>query len=332
MHPSGARSHAGFVGPESALLRRRAAWLGGIAVLLLVPVFIRQPYHITICVNLFITIMLTLSMNFVVGFSGQWSFAHAAFFGAGAYIPAILATKLGVSPWLGFPIGVVCVVGVATLVGVPIVRLRGYYLAVCTLALGLLTEVFVRQATDITGGGYGIQRIPPLELFGTPLRGAAYYPIAFAGVALTGLLLSNLMRSPLGHAIIATRDNPEAASAAGIDVARMKLFAFVLAAGLAGSAGWIHAFYYLGLDGSILTTDRAFLWMFMVFIGGLGRPAGVVLGTVFLVLAPELLGFFAQNQVLWVGILMLAVALFAPRGFASVLDAAVLRFRPEGRS
>ena len=70
----------------------------------------------------------------------------------------------------------------------------------------------------------------------------------------------------------------------------------------------------------------------MVFIGGLGRPAGVVLGTVFLVLAPELLGFFAQNQVLWVGILMLAVALFAPRGFASVLDAAVLRFRPEGRS
>jgi branched-chain amino acid transport system permease protein len=303
--------------------KRWLGWIAGAAVLLLIPVITREPYHITICVNLFITIMLTLSMNFVVGISGQWSFAHAAFFGAGAYIPAILATRFGVSPWLGLPLAISAVLILATIIGMPIVRLRGYYLAVCTLALGFLAEVIVRQGADVTGGGYGIQRIPALEWFGTPLRGAAYYPVAVCGVMLTGILFSNLTHSPLGRAIMAARDNPLAASAMGINVAQSKLIAFVLAAAIAAVAGWLHAFYFLGLDPSLLSTDSAFLWIFMVFIGGVGHTPGVVLGTVLLVLAPEIIGFAAQGQVLGLGILMLIVALFAPRGLGGVLDVAL---------
>lgn len=314
--------------------KRWVGWIVGTLILLLIPVITREPYHITICVDLFVTIMLTLSMNFVVGISGQWSFAHAAFFGAGAYIPAILVTRLGISPWLGLPLGITAVLMVATIIGVPIVRLRGYYLAVCTLALGFLAEVIVRQAADITGGGYGIQRIPALEWFGTPLRGAAYYPVAVCGVILTGVLLSNLTHSPLGRAIMAARDNPLAASAMGINVAQSKLIAFVLAAAIAAAAGWLHAFYFLGLDPSLLSTDRAFLWIFMVFIGGVGHTPGVVLGTVLLVLAPEIIGFAGQGQVLGLGILMLIVALFAPRGLGGVLDVVLagLSTREEVRS
>jgi branched-chain amino acid transport system permease protein len=310
------------LGMRSWLRCRVARWIVGASALLLVPAFTIEPYHITICVNLYITLMLTLSLNFVVGLSGQWSFAHAAFFGLGAYVPAILTTRLGLSPWLGLPAGVGAALALAMGVGIPIVRLRGYYLAVCTLALGFLGEVVVRQATEITGGGYGIQRIPPLEVLGVPLRGARYYPVALAAMLVCAVLIANLVRSPLGRAIRATRDNPMAASATGINVGHTRLLAFVIAASIAAAAGWVHCFYYLGLDPSLLSSDQTFLWIFMVFIGGVGHTTGVILGTILLVLAPELLGFATQNRVLAVGVLMLVVAFVAPRGLGGLLDAA----------
>lgn len=286
------------------------------------PVFAHEPYYITLAVNLAITLILTLSLNFVVGVSGQWSFAHAAFFGIGAYVPGVLAAKVGLNGWLGLPLSVASTIGLATVIGVPLVRLSGYYLAVCTLALGFVVEIFVRQAVDVTGGAYGIQQIPPLVIANHRLQGGSYYLLALAAVAISALLLENIRESPLGHAIVATRDNATAAAACGINVGRVKLTAFVIAAGLAALAGWVHAFYYLSLNPSLLASDLTFLWYFMVFIGGLGSVPGVLIGTVLLTIAPEVLGMATQNRVFAFGVLMLAVALFAPRGLGGVIAAA----------
>jgi branched-chain amino acid transport system permease protein len=294
-------------------------WTVGALLLALFPVFVREPYYITLAVNLAITLILTLSLNFVVGTSGQWSFAHAAFFGMGAYVPGVLASRFGLDGWLGLPLSVASTSVLATVVGLPIVRLRGYYLAVCTLALGFLAEIIVRQAVDLTGGGYGIQQIPPLFIAGYRLQGGSYYLLAVAALLASSLLLDNIKGSTLGHAIVASRDNPIAAASCGINVGRVKLTAFVITAGLAALAGWVHTFYYLALNPSLLASDLTFLWYFMVFIGGLGSVPGVVIGTALLSIAPEFLGMATHNRVLAFGLLMLGVALFAPRGIGGAL-------------
>jgi branched-chain amino acid transport system permease protein len=304
-----------------AWLRERwVSWCVAAVLLALLPKAIQNTYYITLAINVMITLLLTLSLNLVCGFSGQFSLAHAAFFGIGAYIPAILASRLAISPWLGLPIGVGVVLAVAGAIGVPVVKLRGYYLAIASLSFAIFVEVVVREAVDVTGGAYGIQRLPPLELFGHALRGGAYYEVALLALLTTMLLLDNIIRSPFGRAIIAIRDNPSAASATGINVAQVRLLVFVLSAGVAAVAGWVHAFYYLLLNPMLLSAEWTFVWLFMVLIGGLGHVPGVVLGTLLLTIGPELLGFATEHQALSSGLLMIFVALFIPRGLGGLID------------
>jgi branched-chain amino acid transport system permease protein len=293
---------------------------GASLVLVLLPVFFQNPYYISVATSTMITVLLTLSLHLIVGFSGQFSLAHAAFFGIGAYVPAILTSRLGLSPWLGMPFGVGLCAAVAFAIGIPTVRLRGYYLATATLAFALLVEVLVRQAPDLTGGAYGIQRLPPLELLGQPLRAGAYYEVALLTLLLSAFLLDNLMRSPLGRSIIASRDNASAAASTGINVTQVRLTAFVMSAVIAGLAGWLQAFFQLGLNPSLLSIDLTFVWLAMVIVGGIGHVGGVVLATIVLAVAPEVLGFATEHQALGFGALMVAATLFAPRGLGGLID------------
>ena len=201
--------------------------------------------------------------------------------------------------------------------------MSGYYLAVATLAFGKFCEVFVRQATPITGGAYGIQNIPPLKVFDLPLTGSRFYFLVTIIFLCCVLLLRNLSASSLGRSIVAVRDNPSAAEATGINIAQARLVAFVLAASLAGLAGWLQAFYRLQLDPALLGLDLTFLLLFMVLVGGLGHYVGVFVGTVVLTIVPETLGFASDRTILLVGALMVIVALFAPQGIGGLLDSAV---------
>jgi branched-chain amino acid transport system permease protein len=242
-----------------------------------------------------------------------------AFFGGGAYVSAILA-KAGLSPWLCLPCAVLAVALLATVIGLPVTRLRGLYLAVATLAFSLFIETVVKQGGTLTGGGYGIQDIPIPELAGTRLVGRGFYPIALAVLIGCMLLLHNLLDSKFGREVIATRDHAEAAEAAGVDPARVRLAVLVIAAALAATAGWLHAFYHRVLDPSLLSPEWTFLWFFMVLVGGIGSPIGVVLGTVLLSLVPEFLGLATGQTILGVGVLMILVTLFAPRGLGGALE------------
>jgi branched-chain amino acid transport system permease protein len=290
--------------------------IGGLA---LAP-FLGNPYHVTIAINMCVTLILTLSLNLVVGHSGQFHLSHVAFFGVGAYASAILAKEFGLSPWLCLLCAVAIVTALAAAIGVPVTRLRGLYLAVATLAFSLFVEVLVKQGGSLTGGGYGLQDIPTLDLFGMPLRGKTFYALALLVLAGSVMLLGNLQRSKLGREIVASRDHPDAAAAAGINPAMIRVIVLMIAAALAATAGWLHTFYHLSLNASLLSPELTFVWFFMVLVGGIGNTRGVVLGTLLLALMPEVLGFATGQTILTVGILMILVTLFAPRGLGGLVD------------
>jgi len=314
-------------GADATASSRLFPWLlVGVGLVAVLPLA-ANPYHLTVAVNLCITLILTLSLNFVVGNSGQFHLSHVAFFGTGAYVSAILAKQCHVSPWLCLPCAVFAVAILAALIGLPVTRLKGLYLAVATLAFSFFVEVLVNQGGALTGGGYGIQDIPPATIFAARLSAKSFYLVALGAVVMTIVIINNLLHSKFGREIVASRDHPNAAAAAGINPAATKLLVLVIAASFAALAGWLHTFYYLTLNPILLSPELTFVWFFMVLVGGLGSMTGVVLGTMLLTLVPEFLGFAAGQTVLVIGILLIAVTLFAPRGLAGLLsDLAKLAF------
>ena len=295
---------------------RAAPYLG--LALLLLPL-LGNPYHVTVAVNLCITLILTLSLDLVVGKSGLFHLSHAAFFGGGAYVTAILA-KQGLPIWLCLPAAIVVVGALAALLAVPTTRLQGLYLAVATLAFSLFVEVVITESSSVTGGGYGIQGLPQPEVFGILIAGKLFYVLAALTLIAVMLVLHNIMTSRLGREIVACRDNPDSAAASGIDPQRIRMVVLVIAAGLAGTGGWLHAAYHRTINADLVSPEWTFVWFFMVLVGGIGNTVGVVLGTLLLALMPEVLGFAASETILWIGVLMILVTLFAPRGLAGLLD------------
>lgn len=300
--------------------RRVAIWAGIVAVLALAPLGITNGYYLTLATNVAITMILTLSLNFIIGRIGQFSLAHSAFLGIGAYLAAILAQRYAVSPWLTLPVAIAGSCVTAAIIGTPVLRLRGMFLAVATLAFGLFAEVFARQATEVTGGAYGIIGIPTLDLFGIRLRGMGMYEIALAVLLLTALVLENIRLSRFGRAIVAARDNEAAAAAAGIDIARTRLVGFILSAAFAAAAGWVYCFFHLTLNPYVLSLDITFVWLFIVLVGGLGSMRGTAVATVLISVGPELLDFASTQQVLISGVLVLIVVLLAPRGIGGLIE------------
>lgn len=310
--------------------RRVAIWAGIAAMLALLPFGISNGYYLTLLTNVAVTMILTLSLNFVIGRIGQFSLAHSAFLGIGAYLSAILAQRYGVSGWLTLPVAIAGSCIAAAIIGVPVLRLRGMFLSVATLAFGLFAEVFARQASEITGGAYGITGIPPLDFFGIKLRGIGMYELALAVLLITALILENIRLSRFGRAITAARDNEAAAAAVGIDIANTRLAGFILSAGFAATAGWVYGFFHLTLNPYVLSLDITFVWLFIVLVGGLGSMRGVAVATVLLGIGPEILGFASTQQVLISGVLVLVVVLLAPRGIGGLIE--VLETRLRGKS
>ena len=300
--------------------RRLWIWGGSVTVLVLAPLLATNGYYLTLATNILITMILTLSLNFVIGRLGLFSLAHSAFFGVGGYIAAILTQRHGVNPWLTLPFGMLGSVVAAAIIGVPVLRLKGMFLSVATLAFGLLAEVIARQASELTGGPYGITDLPPLILLGQRLGGWAMYEVALMVLLIVALTFENIRTSRFGRAMAASRDNESAAAAVGIDIGRTRLAGFVLSAAVAGAAGWLYTFFHLTLNPYVLSLDITFLWLFIVLVGGLGSMRGVAIATVLLGAGPELIGFATTQQVLISGVLVLVVVLLAPRGVGGVIE------------
>jgi branched-chain amino acid transport system permease protein len=289
--------------------------------------FLLGDYHNDVYRKMLLWVTLALGYNFLFGICGQVSFSHFAFYGIGAYSVVILLFQLHVPLPLAILLGVAVCVVVALAVAIPSTRLEGFYLALATLALAQLFLVLLNEGGDVTGGTGGIANYRLPAIFGMQIRGPWYTAVIVLLLLMTYLILLKLDRSWFGRACRAVRDNPEAAAAMGINVARTKVIAFTLTSALAGVAGMVYAFVDNTVNPPIFGLENAFLLLFMVIVGGSGRHAGAAIGAVLLFLLPFWLSpLVGHHHVLVFGVLMLAAILLQPKGLIGLWDQCRDRF------
>ena len=291
------------------------------AIALSAVAFFLSGYYNDVYRKLLLLIALALSYNFLFGISGQVAFSHFAFYGIGAYAVVIFLFQVGMPLPLAVLAGVLVCTGVALAVAIPSTRLEGFYLALATLALAQLFIVVLNEGGTVTGGTGGIvgYRLP--SVFGVRIAGPWYTVVIVVLVLATYAVLWRLDRSWFGRACRAVRDNPEAAAAMGVNVARTKVIAFTLTSVLAGIAGMAYAFVDNTVNPPIFGLENAFLLLFMVIIGGAGRHAGAIVGAVLLYLLPFVLSpLIGHHHALVFGVLMVAAILVQPRGLVGIYD------------
>jgi len=298
---------------------RSWAWLAGAAVLLALS-FTLTGYHADLFRKLLLTATLAVGYNFQFGIAGQIAFSHYAFYGIGAYSIAILTTRYG----LPLPLAALATIGISAVialaVAIPANRLEGFYIALATIAFAQLFIVLCMQGGNFTGGPDGLAGFPTPEVLGIRFAGAAYMVVVSLLFLANLALFVTLDRSWFGRACRAMRDDPEAAAAMGIDVARTRIVVFTLTSTLAAVAGMAYAFADNYVSPDVFRLDIMFVLLFMVLIGGAGSHAGAVLGATFLFLLPEQLGdIVGRYYLLAYGVVMVLVMMFLPRGLISLL-------------
>lgn len=255
-------------------------------VLLVWPHFLKS-YGIYLLSYWLIYIIATMGLNLTVGYAGQKSLGHAAFFGIGAYTVAILL-KAGVSFWLGLPAAALLCFAVGLVLGFPALRVQTIYLAFATLGFNTAVWLLIRNEEWLTGGTFGINNIARPELFGFSLEGnKAYYHLVLAITLLMGLLLWRLLRSPWGKAFTALRDNPIRAESLGISVRGYTLLSFAIGAAYAGVAGGLFASLVQFIEPAPFNVAASIMMYLMVVVGGPGYFFGPVLGAAVGVVLPE---------------------------------------------
>jgi branched-chain amino acid transport system permease protein len=309
----------------------RLTILLALAVLIaLLPLIFPSGYYFRVAALVWISALAAIGLNILMGEAGQVSLGHAGFFGIGAYAVAVGPAHLSVPPWAALLLGALLAGGLAFAIGRPVLRLRGHYLAIATLGLGVLVSIVLTNESRWTGGpdGMAVQR---LELFGWRVRGAEVWYWVTGGALLVGAWLAlNLAGTPTGRALRALHDSEVAARVVGVDVAAYKLRAFVIAAVYASVAGSL-----LALMNGFITPDQAgFLHsvelVTMVVVGGLGSVPGAIVGAAVLVTLPQVLTVFREYEHLMLGLLIMLFMIFLREGIVPSLRAILSSRLPAG--
>jgi branched-chain amino acid transport system permease protein len=299
-----------------------------IAIALIVavlPWFLPSNFYVRIATLVYINALAVLGLNLLMGFAGQVSLGHAAFFGLGAYAVAVGPTHLGIPSWAALVGGVLLSALIAFVVGRPILRLKGYYLAVATLGMGLLTAMVIANEVAWTGGPNGMP-VPRLVVFDWRVTGSQmWYWVAGISLVLGAWVAVNLIESPTGRAFRAIHDSETAARVLGIDIARYKLAAFVISAMYGTLAG-----AYVALFDGFVTPDtssfiRSIEFVVMAVLGGLGSILGSIVGAAILIILPQLLTVFHDYEHIVLGLIMIVFMIFLPAGIVPSLAALMRR-------
>ncbi|MFV0245095.1 MAG: branched-chain amino acid ABC transporter permease [Qingshengfaniella sp.] len=302
-------------------MRNKWLQLAVLAVVIAVlPVFFPSGYYYRVGALIFVNALSVIGMVILIGYAGQISLGHAGFAGVGAYACALAPEHLGLHPGLALILGAAVSAALAALIGRPILRLKGYYLAVATLGFGILVAMVLTNERALTGGPDGMN-VADLGLrgllrdMGLRLSGGEFWYAANGVVLLIGAWIAlNLFNSPTGRAMRALHGSEVAARTVGIDVARMKLNAFVISAVYASVAGSL-----LALQNGVITPDIAGFMhsiemVTMAVLGGVGSVLGATLGTAILTLLPQVLTVLADYEQLVLGAVMILVMIFMPQG------------------
>lgn len=293
--------------------------LGVLAVLAVVPGFMKN-YGVHLFTTWLVFIIATMGLNLTVGYAGQKSLGHAAFFGIGAYTVALFL-KVGLSFWLALPTAALLCFLVGLALGFPALRVQTIYLAFATLGFNTALWLVMRNEEKLTGGTFGINNIARPSIAGFSLDGnLAYYRMVLVFTVVLALLLWGLLRSPWGKAFTALRDNPIRAESLGIDTRGYTLLSFAIGAAYAGIAGGLYASQVQFIDPSLFTVGQSIMMYLMVVVGGPGYFLGPVLGSAVGVVLPEWLRF-AQAWYLFVfGTAVVLLMIWLPDGLLSIPD------------
>jgi branched-chain amino acid transport system permease protein len=263
--------------------------------LLVVPV-VFTPYLMTLLNLVLIAVVGAIGLDILVGYTGQISVGHGAFMSVGAYTAANLIVRLGLPFWLTIPAGGAMAAVFGLIVGIPSLRIKGIYLAVATLASQFIIEWMINHITWISGGIEASIQVPPPSVFGVKLTTPYelyFFLLFFAVLAIVATL--NLMRSRIGRAFIAIRDQDIAAEIIGINIFRYKLYAFAISSFYAGVTGVLYT-YYLGIANyEQFGIDVSIDYLAMIIIGGLGSVQGAIFGAVFITILPEAVRLFLTH-------------------------------------
>ena len=302
-------------------------WLLFALGVILVRLVVANDYYFTLLNIIGIHALLVVGLNLLLGYAGQISLGHAAFFGLGAYTSGILTATYHVDPWLALPVGLLVAGVAAFLVGVPALKLRGYYLAMATLGFGIIVYIIFNQTQEWTGGPSGLSGIPSLSLAGFSLDNPdRLFVLIWAILGVILLLSSNLVNSRLGRALRALHDSEPAAQSLGVNTSRVKLLIFVWSALYAALAGSLYAHTLNFIAPSSFTFMFSIKLVTMVIVGGMASIWGSLLGAAVLTILPELLVVFHDYEIIIFGGILMVVMIFLPRGLVrGILDLWELR-------
>lgn len=288
-------------------------------VIALIPFVAPSAFYLRVAALVWIFALAALGLTILTGYAGQVSLGHAGFLGIGAYGVAIGPAHLGLPPLLSLLLGIVVAGVLAALVGRPILRLKGYYLAIATLGFGVIVALVLQSETALTGGPDGMP-VERLTILGWRFSGAANWYWITGGVLLVGAWIAlNIAASPTGRALRALHDSEVAAAGAGVEVANRKLAAFIISAVYAALAGGLLAL----MNGLITPESAGFMHSIeliaMVIIGGLGSVLGAVVGATFLVVLPQALTALHDYEQAILGLLIMVFMILLPAGIVPSL-------------
>jgi branched-chain amino acid transport system permease protein len=256
--------------------------------------YLFNEYWLSLLIQIGIYGIAALGLNVLVGFTGQISIGHAAFFLFGAFSSAYLSTKIGVPAFFAIPLSGVVTALVGLIFGLPAARLKGLYLAIATLAAQYILLDFFARAEWFSGGSVPAMA-EPFSIFGYVFQGdRQYFYVVLAYVVVCFLLVTNMMRSRDGRALVAVRDHYLSAEIMGINLTKYRTLSFGVAAFFAGVGGALYAHYQLVVSYEGFGIERSILFLAMIIIGGTGSIMGTLMGTAFVVLLPEIMEWLSS--------------------------------------
>jgi branched-chain amino acid transport system ATP-binding protein/branched-chain amino acid transport system permease protein len=295
-----------------------AAIIGAVAIAWLLPSAIGRYYtHMLSLAGIYV--IVAQGLNLLVGYAGQPSLGHAGFYAIGAYTGALLVTKIGLSFWSAFPLSMAAAAMSGLIIALPTLKLEGPYLAMVTIAFGIIVDSVAIEWSDVTGGTQGVLNIPRPAIASVRLGLEGQFVLIVATAAVVIFLLSNLMRSPWGRAFVAVRENPIAAQAVGLDTRAVKTLAFTISAALAGAGGHLFAFLQGFISPEAFEFDASIFFLTIVIFGGAGTIVGPLVGAPLMTFLPELLQRFVDFRLIIYGVLIVAFLYALPRGIIGTL-------------
>lgn len=300
-----------------------------LAIVAILPFTISSQYIFTILILIGIYCIITIGLSLLIGYAGQISLGHAGFFGMGAYISGVLTVQFGVSAWIAMLLGMMVTFAVAYLIAIPVLKLKGPFLALATMSINIIVYILLLGLNDYTGGASGLGGIPSLSVFGFSLSNQVIY-YYFIWLVVAGIILfsMNIVQSHIGRLLRSIHDSEMATQTLGANVSKYKVMIFALSAMFASLAGSLYAHYISFIAPPTFYISFSILLLIMVMVGGVHSIWGAIIGTTVMMFLNELIRYVGHTylnisgevEIVVYGAIIVLVMLFMPKGLMGLFS------------